>query len=420
MRLLATSVGERDGRVRLRGEFERGAERFDVWFDFPAEHAGLVADGPEPFAALALLPAMQAHEPLEIVPPLSARQLQGLARVREVWHRWRPDFAPVPIVATPRADARPPGPHVAAFFSLGVDSFYTALKHLRFGAEPLPLSHLVFTTGLERPLESSEGAAETEAVVRAVAAELGAGVVAVATNLRSRFPLDWAAEYHGAGLAATALALGGGCGTVLVPATHAWEQIKPWGGSPTTDEHYATGWTRILFDGGEADRGEKVEAIAAHAVALARLRVCTANRAGAGNCGRCLKCVRTMVMLAAAGRLGASGSFPRTLPAGIERHLARDYESYAREIVALARRTGAAPGLADTVERHLRTVERRAHLDGWVSGTVLEPPVRAARAVTGAVTTALARARQRLQRAESRATGTRGSTRHAASPDAQA
>src|SRR5690606_394988 len=145
--------------------------------------------------------------------------------------------------------------------------------------------------------------------------------------------LDWATEYHGAGLAATALALGGGCGTVLVPGTHAWEQLKPWGGSPTTDEHYATERTRIVFDGGEADRGEKVEAIAAHPVALAHLRVCTANRAGAGNCGRCMKCVRTMAMLAAAGRLGASGSFPHTLPGGIERHLARDYQSYAREIL---------------------------------------------------------------------------------------
>lgn len=369
MRILGTTVERGAGRVRLRAEFERDAGRFDVWFEVPAEHAALVADGPEPFAALALLPAMHAGEPLEIIPPVSARQLEGLARVREVWHRWRPGLAAVPIVATARAGTRPAGPHVAAFFSLGVDSFYTALKHLRFGAEPLPLDHLVFTTGLERPLESSEGAGETEAVVRAVAAELGVGVVTVATNLRTRFPLDWATEYHGAGLAATALALGGGCGTVLIPATHAWEQLKPWGGSPTSDEHYSTEWTRILFDGGEADRGEKVEAIAAHAVALAHLRVCTANRAGAGNCGRCMKCVRTMAMLAAAGRLDESGTFPRTLPGGIEQHLARDYESYAREILALARRTGADPGLMARVERHVRKVERRARFGAWLGAT---------------------------------------------------
>lgn len=420
MRILGTTVGHDAERVRLSAEFERGAERFDVWFEFPAEHAPLVADGPEPFVALALLPAMLAGEPLEVVPPVCARQLQGLARVREVWHRWRPDLAAVPILATPRPDARPPGPHVASFFSLGVDSFYTVLKHLRFGADRLPLDTLVFMRGLERPLESSEGAGAAEALARHVAAELGLALVTGATNLRTRFPLDWATEYHGAGLSATALALGEGCGTVLIPGAHAWEQIKPWGGSPTSDEHYSTGRTRIRFDGGEADRGEKVEAIAPHRVALAHLRVCTANRAGAGNCGRCVKCVRTMTMLAAAGRLGESGSFPRELPADLQGHLARDWPAYARETLALARRTGTDPGLTARLERHVRAVERRAHLDGWISGTVLAPPVAGARAVRDAIGTVAAQVRRRLQRVVSRATGTRGSTLHSASPDAQA
>jgi hypothetical protein len=82
-----------------------------------------------------------------------------------------------------------------------------------------------------------------------------------------------------------------------------------------------------------------------------------------------MKCVRTMAMLAAAGRLGGSGSFPRTLPGGIERHLARDYQSYAREILALARRTGADPGLAVKVERHVRKAERRARFGAWLAAT---------------------------------------------------
>ncbi len=378
MRILSTAVERRGGRVRLGAEFQRGAGRFDVWFEFPAEHAGLVADGPEPFAALALLPAMQAHEPLEVVPPLSARQLQGLARVREVWHRWRPDFAAVPIVATPRADPRPPGPHVAAFFSLGVDSFYTALKHLRFGGERLPLDHLVFMRGLERPLESSEGADGTAAVVRSVAAELGVAVVEGATNLRTHFPLDWASEYHGAGLSATALALGGGCATVLMPATLSWEALAPTGGTPTTDEHSSTERTRVLYDGGEASRAVKLARIASDPLALAHLRVCTANRAGPHNCGRCGKCVRTMAMLAVAGRLRESGSFPHELPRDTGRLLKPHFDGFLREVVAHTPAERVDLALEARLQAALRARARRGHFRAWLERTPAAPLLAAA------------------------------------------
>jgi hypothetical protein len=424
VRILSTALERGADRVRLSAEFQRGTDRFDVWFEFPAEHADLVADGPEPFAALALLPAMQAHEPLEIVPPLSARQLQGLARVREVWHRWRPDFAAVPIVATPRAGARPPGRHVAAFFSLGVDSFYTALKHRRFGAERLPLDHLVFMRGLERPLESSEGADGTGAVVRSVAAELGVAVVEGATNLRTRFPLDWASEYHGAGLSATALALGGGCGTVLVPATLSWEALIPTGGTPTTDEHYSTERTRVLYDGGEASRAVKLATIASDPLALAHLRVCTANRAGPHNCGRCGKCVRTMAMLAVAGRLRESGSFPHELPRDVGRLLKPHFDGFFREVVAHTPADRVDLALEARLQAALRARARREHFRAWVERTpaaallpVADALGRGARSATGF---AALRARRLVQGAGSRATGTRGSTLHSGSADAQA
>jgi hypothetical protein len=366
VRILSTALDRGADRVRLSAEFQRGADHFDVWFEFPAEHAALVADGPEPFAALALLPAMKAGEPLEIVPPRSAPQLQGLARVREVWHRWRPDFAAVPMVATARADARPAGPHVAAFFSLGVDSFYTALKHLRFGTERLPLDLLVFMRGLERPLESSEGADGTAAVVRQVAGELGVAVVEGATNLRTHFPLDWETEYYGAGMAATALALGGACGTVLVPSSFAWEELMPYGGGPVTDEQYSTERTRILYDGGEASRGGKVAIIADHALALAHLRVCTANRAGSHNCGRCGKCVRTMAMLAVAGRLREAAGFPDTLPRGVRRLLKPEFTTYFNEIVAI-RGPAADAALARRLVRAIRRNELRTAVRTWLA-----------------------------------------------------
>jgi hypothetical protein len=63
-----------------------------------------------------------------------------------------------------------------------------------------------------------------------------------------------------------------------------------------TDPLWSNGSVRIVHDGAEVRRVEKVVKIARNGDALANLRVCFTDMNV--NCGRCSKCLRTMIPLA--------------------------------------------------------------------------------------------------------------------------
>lgn len=99
MRLVDVATHAGPDTVRLTGVYERGrgGERRELYFEFPAAVRSFVADSADPFAALMLVPAMEAGEDLALVPPVSAQLLFGLSRVRDVFHTWYPELAPVAI-----------------------------------------------------------------------------------------------------------------------------------------------------------------------------------------------------------------------------------------------------------------------------------------------------------------------------------
>jgi hypothetical protein len=122
----------------------------------------------------------------------------------------------------------------------------------------------------------------------------------------------------------------------------------------------------------------KLARIASDPLALAHLRVCTANRAGPHNCGRCGKCVRTMAMLAVAGRLRESGSFPHELPRDTGRLLKPHFAGFFREIVALAPPGRADLALEARLQAALRARARRGHFRAWLERTPAAPLLTAA------------------------------------------
>jgi hypothetical protein len=128
---------------------------------------------------------------------------------------------------------------------------------------------------------------------------------------------------------------------LIIPATHSYRQIKFWGSSPLLDPLWSNGQVAITHDGCEADRMEKVRAVADSAIALDTLRVCHDDTADY-NCGRCEKCLRTMMALRLCGALDRAPTFPRGLSlADVHRlivpaHLHHRYD----EIMVAARQCG--------------------------------------------------------------------------------
>jgi hypothetical protein len=344
MRLDEVSLVTDSTSVRLLGAAERGGERFEIYFKFPIKALGLVRPSADAFAAAMLLPAMQAGQTLEIVPPLSPKLLFNLTRIRDVFHLWYPQFKRIEISARTLQVPEPPAePRAASFFSGGVDSFFTLLKYLKQQTLPAPLTHILFMRGVETSLDRISGIEASERAVGEVAAALGIDYIAGESNIRSCFPLAWEEEYCGSGLASVALALSRGFSYVCIPSGYSYGHVIPGGSSAVSDEMFGTEHLQMLHDGAETTRPRKLESIIEWNgdLVLPRLRVCTRNRGGAFNCGHCPKCVRTAIPLRVLGLLERAKLFSDTSMAGWKKAALSDRLELIRENLAFARERGA-------------------------------------------------------------------------------
>jgi hypothetical protein len=378
MQLLSVLRTVRDGKVRLSGMVRRGnaAEPTEVYFEFPGEWAEWVPESADPFAAALLIPAMMAREPLVLDPPISPMLLRNLPEIRSAFATWYPEMLASPITATPGAVRPAPiEPRAATFFSGGVDSFYTLFK--RLGPDPLPepLTHVIFMRGIETPLEEAKGTDASLAHIQAIASELGVSVISGETNIRTFFKRHWERYYFGSGLAATAAALSGGLSTVCIPSGRSYAYLHPEGSNPITDQMMSTEACRIVHDGSEANRAQKLEAAIRFApdVVRANLRVCMMNDGGAFNCGACYKCVRTMVVLDILGELERHTLFRKVDRAAWERWMEADHHMFNCEALAFARRHAAPPA---TIRLLQSVVDRRERTDALIRLVKHSPLVR--------------------------------------------
>jgi hypothetical protein len=330
--------------------------RFRVAGGAPAPLSGTS----DPALAALLLPAMAAGAPLSVEGPVSARLLAGIDRLQDVFPLWAPGrFRRVPVRAHPAAAApAPPGRGLACFFSGGVDSLYSALKHRD------RLRALVFVHGWDVPLEDAALRARVAGRLRAAAGELGVPLVEVETNLLPfREPYVRWRWYHGAALASVALALAPGFETVAIPSSNPYSKLHPWGSHALTDPWWSTEATELAHDGAEATRLEKVARLARHPAALRALRVCFENRGGAYNCGACEKCLRTMVALRAVGALNGGAGFARPLDLDAVAALGvppPQLRSEYADVLAWVDARGSDPGLARALRACLAGAPARA------------------------------------------------------------
>jgi len=292
------------------------------WLRCPAAYGSAVLAGGDAFLPVALLVAMRYRRRLVFEPSVSAALLAATPRIMALYRDWSAagpvPLHPVEITATPAVRPRC-GTASGAFFSCGVDSFYSLLRNVARYPETdaRAIRYLVVVHGFDIWGHHPPALFETtRANTAAVAHALGRAILPVATNVRELVSgLDWGAVAHGAGLASVGLLFGQLFHTIYVPATTALARlyIKPLGSHPALDPLWSTEAVEVVHDGAETRRIEKVRAIAASTLALQYLRVCWENRGGAYNCAQCGKCMRTMVDLELAGALKRAETFPHAV-----------------------------------------------------------------------------------------------------------
>jgi hypothetical protein len=281
--------------------------------------------------ALRLVPSMRLGTGLS-VDRASRRLLANVPRIQEVLHCWDPGLNEVAVTAEGYTSQDASADRIGAFFSCGVDSFYTALTH------QAEITDLIFVHGFDFPLDDAAARSRASRAARDAARELGKNLIEVETDYRRHLDryLRWVL-LHGSALAAVALLLQDQLDKVFVGSTHSYRQLLPVGSHPLLDPLWSTERLQIVHDGAHSGRPGKIARLAESKVAMRHLRICWRNEVGAYNCGRCVECVQAMVNLRLAGALERCATLPDELDLGRVARLPLDDHDriFARDSLAM-------------------------------------------------------------------------------------
>ena len=285
----------------------------EAYFTFDKKYAPFLTIDASPFAAALLIPSMKQGEDLIIKGAISQQLYNGMGELMNLLLSWDIGLKPITIKAA-KITPDTGHPHATgSFFSGGVDSFYSFLKHKNDKVDPL--THLILVDGYDIDPRNRELWNSTLDSAKKTAKAEQVELIAVKSNMRTLIDpiLPW--DYtHGGCLTAVALCLRKGLKQTYIPSSLPASQQIPWGTHLDADHLWSTENLSFIHDGTEASRVDKINwQIAKSPTALKYLRVCYMNEVGTFNCGECEKCLRTMINLYVADALDKSDTFPHTL-----------------------------------------------------------------------------------------------------------
>ncbi|MBD0425780.1 hypothetical protein [Aquisalinus flavus] len=317
-----------------------GETRHQVYF---ASTDMRLASRPEIEFVTSILPCMKKGRAFRAPAPLDPRLLASFEQIQDLYLAWVPGLTRLPAKAFESAAPRPRAGtgRVAAFFSGGVDSFYTLMKRRE------EITDLIFVHGFDIKLGDEALYRETLAMIEHIAGETGKNLIRLETNIRPVLDSYIGWDYgHGPALAATAYLLSDQFDKIYIPSSQDYTHLFAFGSHPLLDPLWSLSDLDIVNDGAEARRIRKVEAIARHQIVLDTLRVCWMNPDSAYNCCRCEKCHRTMIALKVVGALDRCRTFPEPLRNENIRALkivATNTRSFMTESMREAERRGLEP-----------------------------------------------------------------------------
>jgi hypothetical protein len=298
----------------VRADVQMGSENHDLYFrskDIP------LTGNIEAFLAAALLPAMKVGGTLMAEGMASQRFLEAMRAIIDIYCLWHPSLQKVEVrgVLPMSADA-PQEERVGTFFSGGIDSFYTFLKHRD------EITDLIYIHGFDVLLENRPLRKRTVKTIHEIASSFGKRIIEVETNLRSllhtyfRYRRMWGPITHGVMFASVGHVLSPFFKHIYIAASHTYRDLYPWGSHPLLDPLWSTETLEFIHDGCEATRIDKAMLLSKFDIALKSLQVCFSPRPqGVYNCGVCEKCLRTMINLKAVGALDRCTAFDGRLDA---------------------------------------------------------------------------------------------------------
>jgi hypothetical protein len=299
--------GERDFVVRLRAWPDGDVVGKEIWFRITGVPKPSDAAFAEASLALGLIPAMKLGEPLRVAGSAFPGLRRNISRFQEVFHCWYKEYTEIPVeVNFDRLSGPAMGSGVGLYFSGGVDSIYSLIRHRE------EITHLIFVHGCDIRLDQIEFRKLVSQRLRESSIFFGKQLVEIETNLLefSDEYGHWGFHYHGSALAGIAMLLCGVISKVYIASSGAWDDLARWGSHQVTDDLWGHPLLEVAHDGADLHRTEKILFLAQQPEICDHFRVCWENVREAYNCGKCEKCLRTMVALEIAGVLRQCRAFP--------------------------------------------------------------------------------------------------------------
>lgn len=276
-------------------------EQQSYWFDLPSHCEPWVSRFPDPWV-VALFPiASKLGENIAVGEDTDALLIENLAGISRIWTSWYSWVQPISIEAPRRMSDKVAPRKGASFFSGGVDSFFSLIRHnnVLIGTADQCVSDIITVWGFDIPLSSRAEFDKLHRSAADVAQAYGKNLIPLATNLRicdEVYAHHWPQLGFGAALATVGHLLAGKFQSIIIGSSGDYGRLYPWGSHPMVDPLFSARNLKIFHDSSSFTRVQKTEFISAHPVALEHLHVCWIN-GSASNCSRCTKCLRTMVTL---------------------------------------------------------------------------------------------------------------------------
>jgi len=312
MRLIDLETGvspETIGNIRQTARILYSTDQtLSLWVDVPEVYAESLSATGNPWL-LAMLPmAASLGEDIEMSLPVDALLLENVKGVLAIWREWYPELHDVhiqcPVLSYQAPGQVPCAARTAAFFSGGIDSYFTIARRMPGNDFGIPavgkVDDLLTVWGFDVGVYDEAQFSPLADMLAQSAERLGLRHIVFRTNLRTSeklipFKDMWRRLSHGAGLAFIGLMLERAYKEVVLGSSYTYGNLFPWGSHPLQDVLFSTSVLQFEHDGASFTRVEKTDVVAKLPVAQSVLHVCFAQ--GRSNCSHCDKCYRTMMTL---------------------------------------------------------------------------------------------------------------------------
>ncbi len=321
-----SSVGDRSRVAALVSWEDCDREDFELFFELPSAHAGMLSTCADTFLIANLIPAYEYGETrLRIdgaICPILRSNIDVASTYIYQWHYRHREKLKIdtPNVAA-RLGTRPP-PKSAQMFSGGIDSYSTLILDRQYvdPGHPEYTRVAILAFGLEQ--DDPTAFEYVTDMLEKAAEQLQLTLIPVASNIYLPYRDEdsrqgwefWVYRQMCTALASFGHALSDGCTRLSIAANDplAHQFTFHAADNPLVQENLSSDRMKVRHSGGHLTRLEKVRLVANSSTMLEHLRVCNQYKRyspGKLNCGKCEKCVRTMLSLLAVGALDKTPCF---------------------------------------------------------------------------------------------------------------